>query len=186
MREIRVGEIFWYAVGCFYAWKDGSTQDVGYFVELGGLPDLMTGAPGPATAHFTFAAEPFRSAPLPVNDRADTFAASVDPPGRFTLYYQREPAGDFAHPERFRRGIAIATFERVSSVVGGSTAAAAVVQFTARLVASTPFEHAGERVDLAQRLGFGVTQTGFAGAAFTPAAHDATAARSFVGSAVRI
>lgn len=186
MRDIRVGEIFWYAVGCFYAWKDGSTQDVGYFVQLGGLPDLMAGAQGPATAHFTFAAEPFRPAALPANDRADTFSASVDPPGQFTLYYQREPASDFASPESFRRGIPIATFERVSPVVGGSSAQAVMNQFTARLVGSTPFDHAGHRVDLAQRLGFGVTQTGFAGAAFTPAARDATAARSFVGSAVRI
>jgi len=186
MREIRVGEIFWYAVGCFYAWKDGSTQDVGYFVELGGLPDLMAGARGPATARFTFAAEPFRPDALLANDRADTFSASVDPPGQFTLYYQREPAGDFAHPESFGRGLAIATFARVSPVVGGATAFAVMNQFTARLIASTPFEHAGHRIDLSQLLGFGVTQTGFAGAPFTPAASEATAARSFVGSAVRI
>jgi hypothetical protein len=183
---IRVGEVFWYAIGCFYDWKDGSTQDVGYFVELGGLPDLMTGARGPATAHLTFVAEPFRPNALPVNDRADTFSASVEPPGQFTLYYQREPTGDFAHPESFRRGLAIATFERVSAVVGGSTGLAAMNQFTARLITSTPFDHAGHRVDLAQLLGYGVTQTGFAGAPFTPAARDATAARSFVGSAVRI
>lgn len=176
----------WYAVGCFYAWRDGSTQDVGYFAELCDLAAPFTGAPGPASAHFTFAAEPFRSTPLPPNDPGDSFAASIDPPGRFTIYYQAEPMADFARPETFRRGLAIASFERVSPVVGGSTVYAAGVQFTAVLTRATPFEHRGLRFDLATPIGTGITQTGFAGAPFTPAARDATSARSFVGSAVRV
>lgn len=187
MHEIKSGEVFWYAVGCFYEWTDGSLQDFGYFVHLGGLPGpLFVGAPGPAGARFTFAADPFRSIALPPNDRADTFTASIDPPRRFTLYFNADPAGDFAHPESFGRGLAIATFERVSPVVGGATASSASNQFTAHLVASTPFEFAGQRFDLQAMLGYGVTQMGAAGAPFTPAASGARSARSFVGTAVRI
>jgi len=129
MREIGDivrGEVFWYAVGCFYEWADGSLQDVGYFAHLGGLPEpLFRGAPGPAGAWFTFAAEPFRSIALPPNDPADTFTASIDPPRRFSLYYRAEPAGDFAHPESFARGLPIATFERATPVVGAATTALA-------------------------------------------------------------
>ena len=190
MREIGDmvrGEVFWYAVGCFYEWADGSLQDAGYFTYLGGLPGpLFRGAPGPAGAWFTFSAEPFRSIPLPANDPADTFTASIDPPRRFTLYCNAEPAGDFAQPESFRRGLAIATFERATPVAGAATAAFASNLFTARLVTSTPFAFAGQRFDLQTMLGFGVTQMGAAGAPFTPSAAGARSARSFVGTAVRI
>lgn len=187
MNEIVTGEVFWYAVGCFYEWTDGSVQDFGYFVHLGSLPGpLFRGAPGPGTAWFTFAAEPFRSQVLPPNDRADTFTVSIDPPRRFSLYYRAEPAGDFAHPESFARGLAIGTFDRAAPVAGATTSTSAANQFTARLVASTPFDFAGQRFDLQAMLGRGITQTGAAGAPFTPAAAGASSARSFVGTAVRI
>lgn len=187
MCEIVPGEVFWYAVGCFYEWADGSLQDVGYFVHLGGLPEpLFRGPPGPAGALFTFAAEPFRSINLPPNARADSFTASIDPPRRFSLYFNAEPAGDFEHPESFARGLAISTLERLTPVVGAATAESASNLFTARLVASTPFEFAGQRFDLRAMLGRGVTQMGAAGAPFTPGAPGARSARSFVGTAVRI
>jgi hypothetical protein len=187
MLESVPGEIFWYAVGCFYEWADGSLQDAGYFAYLGGVPaPLFRGAPGPAGAWFTFAADPFRSIALPPNDRADTFTASIDPPRRFSLYYNAEPAGDFEHPESFARGVPIATFERATLVVGAATAAFTSNLFTARLVTSMPFEFAGQRFDLRAMLGIGVTQMGAGGAPFTPGAPGARSARSFVGTAVRI
>jgi hypothetical protein len=187
MHEIAPGEVFWYAVGCFYEWADGSLQDLGYFVHLGGLPGpLFRGAPGPSGAFFTFAADPFRSIPLPPNDRADTFSASIDPPRRFSLYMNTEPAGDFEHPESFARGFLIATFERATPVVGAAAADQSANLFTARLVASTPFDFAGQRFDLQAMLGRGITQMGAAGAPFTPGAPGARSARSFVGTAVRI
>lgn len=187
MREIILGEVFWYAVGCLYEWADGSLQDFGYFVHLGGLPEpLFHGAPGPSGAFFTFAADRFRSIALPPNDRADSFTASIDPPRRFSLYYSAEPAGDFAHPESFARGLAIATFERVTPVAGAATAEYASNLFTARLVTSTPFDFAGQRFDLQAMLGRGITQMGAAGAPFTPGTPGAHSARSFVGTAVRI
>jgi hypothetical protein len=187
MREIVPGEVFWYAVGCLYEWTDGSVQDFGYFVHLGDLSGpLFRGAPGPAGACFTFAAEPFRSIALPPNDPADTFMASIDPPRRFSLYFDAEPAGDFAHPERFARGLPIATFERMAPVVGAAMAESASNLFTARLVTSAPFEFAGQRFDLRAMLGYGITQMGAAGAPFTPGAPGARSARSFVGTALRI
>lgn len=187
MHEIIPGEVFWYAVGCFYEWADGSLQDVGYFVHLGGLPaPLFRGPPGPEGALFTFVATPFRSIPLPPNDPADSFSASIDPPRGFSIHLNPEPAGDFAHPESFGRGAVIATFERATPVVGAATAQETSNLFTARLVSSAPFELAGQRHDLAAMVGRGVTQMGAAGAPFVPSAAGARSARSFVGTAVRI
>jgi hypothetical protein len=187
MREIVSGEVFWYAVGCLYEWADGSLQDFGYFVHLGDLPEpLFRGALGPSGALLTFASERFRSIALPPNDRADTFTASIDPPRRFSLHVNTEPAGDFAHPESFARGLVIATFERMAPVVGAATAVASSNLFSARLVTSTPFDFAGKRFDLKTMLGLGITQMGAAGAPFLPGAPGARSARSFVGTAVRI
>jgi hypothetical protein len=190
MREIVSGEVFWYAVGCFFEWKDGSVQDFGYFVRLGDLPEpLFHGAPGTvgaAGAFFTFAADPFVPINLPPNDRADTFAVSLDPPGRFHLYFQPEGGASFEHPESFARGLEIATFERVGRVGGAATAQSAANLFTARLVSSVPFEFNGQRFDLQAMLGRGITQMGAAGAPFTPADARASSARSFVGTAVRL
>jgi hypothetical protein len=181
------GEVFWYAVGCFYAWEDGSLQDFGYFARLGDVPEpLFRGAPGPGSAFFTFAADPFRAVSLPPTDPADTFAASIDPPGRFRIFFNAEPCSDFTHPESFARGLAIATFERVGAVVGASTPQGTSNLFTARLVASTPFEIRGQRFDLREMLGRGVTQMGAGGAPFQPSAARARLARSFVGTAVRL
>ncbi|APR77809.1 Hypothetical protein A7982_03156 [Minicystis rosea] len=187
MHGVLNGEIFWYAIGCFYAWSDGSVQDVGYFARLGALPGpLFRGAPSAATAFFTFSADPFTPIALPPNDAADTFAASIDLPGRFHLYFHAEGGADFAQPQSFARGIEIATFERDGEVVGASTVTSAANLFTARLVGATAFEFGGQRVEVETLFGRGVTQMGFAGAPFTPSAKGATSARSFVGSAVRI
>lgn len=191
MSDIVPGEVFWYAVGRFYQWEDGSLQDFGYFVRLGGLPEPLFGgnppAFDPAHAHFTFAAERFTATALPFDgDPGDTFSASMDPPGAFHLFYNPEPCANFDDVESFSRGVRIATFERIGSVVGGATAAWASNQFSARIVSSTPFQLRGKRYDLREMLGKGITQVGAAGPSFVPQVKGAKGARSFVGSAVRI
>jgi hypothetical protein len=187
MHEVVMAEVFWYAVGRFFEWADGSIQDFGYFVRLGEIPPpLFRGAPGPGTAHFTFAADPFRSVALPVDDPSDPFSATIDSPGFFRIFYNPEPCADFEHVESFTRGTPIATFERIGLVVGASSAQGASNLFSARLTEATAFEYGGHRYDLRAMLGRGITQMGSAGPAFTPRLKEAKSARSFVGTAIRI
>lgn len=192
MASLLPAELAWYVTGRFYAAPDGAMADYGYFLHLGPIAPLFTGTPGEASAHFTFAAQPFTA--TPVSNGA--LQLGMDAVGDFSVYLQREPAGDFDHPESFARGERIATFRRSCVVLGTTvhTAAAAhapgliaLNAFTARLVESVPFTWAGRDHDLAQILGRGVTQFGTAATAAVPTAtrpHDVVL--PFSGSAIAL
>lgn len=197
MTALLPAELAWYATGRFYEAEDGSLADYGYFLHLpfADAP-LFDGAPGEATAHFTFAAEPFKARTI-VNG---ALTLGRDPVGEFSLYLQRRPAGDFDAPASFEQGERIATFRRVGRAIGTTVAAAVVVNgatvatpligtnvFTAHLIASAAFEFGGRRHDLAKCLGRGVTQFGTAAAA--PVAPPPAGYRRvlpFTGSAIAL
>jgi hypothetical protein len=171
MTALLPAELAWYATGRFYRAADDSLADYGYFLHLP-LSDapLFAGARGEAGAHFTFAAKPFKAQAV----ANGALSLTIDPVGEFSVYLQRHPYGTFDDPLSFAQGECIATFRRTSLVVGttvanGSTASSQPLVgtnvFSARLVASTPFEFAGQRHDLAQSLGRGVTQFGTAATA---------------------
>jgi hypothetical protein len=193
MTALMPAELAWYATGRFYRAADGTLADYGYFLHLP-LPDapLFDGKRGESTAHFTFAARPFKAHGV----SNGSLALGLDPVGEFSLYLQRRPAGTFDDPASFAQGECIATFRRTSLVVGTTVAAtvgASVVSligtnvFSARLVASTPFELDGRRYDLAHALGVGVTQYGTAAATPIdppPAGYDLVL--PFTGSAIAL
>ncbi len=189
------GELAWYVTGRFYARPDGSVADYGYFLHLAGIEaSLFAGSPGEATAHFTFAAEPFTATGV----TNGSLNLALDPVGDFAVYLQAEPGGNFEDPASFARGQRIATFRRVSVVVGttidsggASTAQPLIASnvFSARLLISEPFEFAGRRYDLRHQIGKGVTQFGTAAAAPLPAAQtpkDYSAVVAFSGSALAL
>ncbi|WP_313914542.1 hypothetical protein [Tahibacter sp.] len=188
------GELAWYVTGRFYARPDGSLADYGYFLHLAGIEaSLFRGSPGEATAHFTFAAEPFTGTGV----SNGSLSLALDPVGDFSVYLQTDPAGDFDEPSSFARGQRIATFRRVSVVVGTTVdSSASPAQplissnvFSARLLISEPFEFAGRRYDLRHQIGKGVTQFGTAAAAPLPAAQtpkDYSAVVAFSGSALAL
>src|SRR5687768_18247400 len=62
MTALLPAELAWYATGRFYRAADGTLADYGYFLHLP-LPDapLFDGKRGESTAHFTFAARPFKA-----------------------------------------------------------------------------------------------------------------------------
>jgi hypothetical protein len=187
------GELAWYVSGRFYARSDGSLADYGYFVHLAGVEaDLFGGKPSEKTAHFTFAAEPFSARTV----ENGSLNLSLDPVGDFSVYLQDEPAGDFDDPQTFARGQRIATFRRVSVVVGTTVEQAGAAGkhgliasnvFSARLLISNPFEFAGRRYDLRYQIGKGVTQFGTAaGVALPHAPKDYTSVVPFSGSAIAL
>jgi hypothetical protein len=166
MTALLPAELAWYATGRFYEAEDGALADYGYFLHLPFVDvPLFDGERGETHAHFTFAARPFKATYL----QNGTLTLGLDPVGDFSLYLQRKPAGTFDDPSSFAKGDCIATFRRTSLVVGttvGLSAGATTVSlmgnnvFSARLIASTPFDFAGGRHDLALHLGHGITQFG--------------------------
>jgi hypothetical protein len=185
-------ELAWYATGRFYAAEDGSLADYGYFLHLPFLDvPLFDGERGETTAHFTFAAQPFKSHPL----QNGPLSLGIDRIGTFSLYLQRQPAGTFDDPHSFARGECIATFQRTSLVVGstvstpsGTTAVPIVGTnvFSARLIESRPFEFAGGQHDIARHLGHGVTQFGTASETSVAPPKGYTLVLPFTGSAIAL
>lgn len=193
MSALLSAETAWYVTGRFYKRSDQALADYGYFLYLAGIEAaLFNGAPDASAAHFTFAADPFRA--TAVSNGALSLA--LDPVGEFSVYLQRQPAGNFDQPLSFAQGECIARFRRASVVMGTAVAAGPDLQnqallsnnvFTARLIASTPFEIGGRRYDLGELLGAGVTQFGTAAAAaISPPPAGYTLAVPFSGSAIAL
>lgn len=200
MTALLPGELAWYVTGRFYAWSNGQTADYGYFLHLANLPlPLFAAAHGEASAHFTFAATPFT--PQPLSNGALSLA--LDPVGDFFVYYQQQPAGDFDDPSTFARGQRIGHFRRTSIVMGatvdsGNTPAGTASTkhvhklfannvFSARLLHSEPFDFRGQRYDLREMLGAGVTQFGTApGVAIAPTPVGFEAVVPFCGSGLAL
>ena len=193
MLQLLSAEIAWYVTGRFYVATDGSVADYGYFLKLAGIDAaLFAGAPGAATAHFTFAAQPF----VPSSVQNGALSLALDPAGEFSVFLQRHPGADFDDPASFAQGERIATLRRVGLVVGTTVDAgtpsppAALISsnlFSARLVASAPFDFAGARHDLRDTLGAGVTQLGTAAAtAIAPPPPGYRSVVPFSGSAIKL
>ncbi len=184
------GEVVWYVTGRFYAAPDGSIFDVGYFFHLPCVgDDLFSGAPGEATAHFTFSSEPFQVSRLQNGD----LQLGLDTTGDFSIFLNRRPAGDFANPASFARGEAIARFRRrhvvlgttVQATPGGSPVVMGNV-FSAALLESRELEWQGRRIDLGQLLPQGVTQWGTASGNSLPPPTGYTAMEAFAASAIAV
>jgi hypothetical protein len=192
MGGVRAGEVAWYVTGRFYVNEEqrkpgvSTVQDVGYFLLLQGVDGkLFTGAPGEGTARLTFASEPFAARGISNGG----LAIALDDRGEFSLYFNREPAATFDDPASFAAGDKIATFRRVSVVVGTSVATTgpnliAMNVFTARLVSSRPFELDGGRYDLGELLPHGITQWGTAATEPVLAPLGYASIVPFVGSGV--
>lgn len=182
------GELAWYATGRFYAAPDGSLFDAGFFLHLSGIEGpLFRGEPGEGTAHFTFAAVPFRAGSLTNGD----LRLALDPVGEFRVFYREEPGATFDDPSSFAVGHEIARFRRTSMVVGtsveqGASTLVSVNVFSAIPLQTEPFDHAGRRQDLGRLLPHGVTQWGTAGGTSLTPPTGYTAAIPFVGSAINI
>lgn len=193
MTALLPAELAWYATGRFYRAEDGALADYGYFLHLpfADVP-LFDGKRAETTAHFTFAATPFKA---PDIDNG-ALSLGIDPVGEFSLYLQRQPEATFDNPASFARGERIATFRRTSLVVGttvavsvGATTAPLIGSnvFSARLVASHPFTFGGRAHDLAHQIGEGITQFGTSAATpVVPPPAGYNLVLPFTGSAIAL
>ncbi|MFE8595809.1 hypothetical protein [Archangium violaceum] len=176
-----IAGVVWYAIGRFYEAEDGSLQDLGYFAHLGGIEPLFDGPHhGESSAFFTFRAEPFTARKFQNGD----LSVSLDTTGSFTLYLNREPCGDFSRPETFSRGEPIATFQRLSSVVGTSVGPLGTNLFSAALRSSTTFHFQGRSWNLERLLPHGITQLGVASTTPMTPPEGFKTVTPFVGSAM--
>jgi len=196
MSTLLPAELAWYVTGRFYCATTGSLADFGYFLHLAGIEaNLFNGAPSETTAHFTFAANPFGASDI----TNGALSLALDAVGNFSVYLQRMPAGDFDNPASFAHGECIATFRRTCLVVGTTVDAStpsdspttqpliASNVFSAHLIRRVPFEFAGKHYDLAQMLGYGVTQFGTAATTpIVPPPTGYTTVLPFSGSAIAL
>lgn len=177
-----IAGVCWYAIGRFYESQDGKVQDLGYFAHLGGIAPLFNGPPGEATAFFTFRSEPFTVQTIQNGD----LSVSLDATGRFTLYLQREPCGDFSRPETFSQGEPIATFERLYTAVGTTVGPLASNLFSAALRSSRDFTHQGRTWNLARLIPQGISQLGVSSTTELPPPPGYKRVLPFVGSALAL
>jgi len=197
MTALLPAELAWYAAGRFYRTNDGTLADYGYFLHLPFVDaPLFEGERAETTAHFTFAAKPFKSDAV----GNGTLSLGLDPIGEFSLYLQRRPAGTFDDPASFAQGECIATFRRTSLVMGTTVSVSVNVSviaatasligtnvFSARLVHSSRFEFGGRQHDLADHIGQGITQFGTASATpIVPPPKGYDLVLPFTGSAIAL
>lgn len=166
---LRVGEVAWYVTGRFYVAEDGSIRDGGRFLHLQGVEAPLT----------------FLSAPFHSHDHENgTLKIGIDTVGSFSIHLNEDWTYD--DPLSFGRGECVATFERVSMVVGTQVGTAVTLNtFSARLTNSSRFTFDGRHYDIGKLFRHGVTQWGTASPdPITPPPKGFTTVVPFVGSAV--
>jgi hypothetical protein len=185
---IAPARVAWYVTGRFYQNEKKQLMDVGYFLHLSGVRGpLFTGEKSEATAVLTFHSEPFGAEGITNGN----ISIGLDAVGRFSVYYNPEGGATFEDPASFSRGQCVATFERVSVVMGETFSspllggfAISMNVFSADLIHSTPFEHEGVRYDLRELLPHGITQFGTASANTLAVFPPYTRIVAFTGSAI--
>ncbi len=186
----QVGQVVWYVTGRFYGPAQGSPFDAGYFLYVAGISaNLFNGAPSESTAYLTFSADPITVTPASNGN----LSLSLDATGQFSVYLQTTPAGNFNEPSSFITTTKVATFQRVSLVVGEGQGTGywgnaphtlSNNVFSATLVSSTPFQLGGQTYDFAQLLPTGITQWGMGSSQPSNLLPTYPSITPFVGSAV--
>jgi hypothetical protein len=134
---------------------DGTGESVGYFTFIEGIPGpFFAGAPSEATAFFTLRSEPFSTGVISNGG----VIILLHPPGRFTVYLNTVPEGNWNDFSSFSQGQPIATFEfgTTQDVRSGSVQ---IGYTSARLLTSSDFEFHGRRFNLRSLFPHGVTIT---------------------------
>ena len=172
---VEPAEVVWYVTGRFYLADDKSIRDAGLFLHLQGVR-------APLKNRLTFLAAPFLSHDI----ENGALKLSIDPVGEFSVFLNPNGDSTYDDPSSFGRGECVATFQRVSMVVGTSVGTAVTLNtFSARLIESREFVLDGQHCNFADLLPNGITQWGTASPeAITPLPPGFTTVVPFVGSGI--
>jgi hypothetical protein len=115
IQAIPANRVVWQHVGRLYLNQDtGKAVYVGYLVHLNRTTEsLFDGAPGEASAYFTFSTDVLSLTPLPSDGNVGLNLVSA---GTFSVYYNQRPNANWNDPSTFSSGRLIATFVRQESL----------------------------------------------------------------------
>ena len=187
---ITPGRVAWYVTGRFYEDSRQRLQDLGYFVHLEGVQGpLFDGPVGEATALLTFRSGLFEAQTVANGN----ITLGLDTRGEFSVYLNPRGGASFDDPDSFSRGRCVATFRRVSVVMGETVSSPvlggltlAMNVFSAELVESAPVELHGVRYDFRELLPLGVTQWGTLNGNPLAAPPPFIRVSAFTGSAIAV
>src|SRR6201987_5141575 len=123
---------------------DGTGEGAGYFTFIQGIVgSLFVGQPSEATAFFTLRTEQFSTGAI--NNGSVT--ALLHPPGRFTIYLNNTPSGNWNDFATFAQGqaIGIVEFGTTQDINTGTTQ---IGYTSAQIIQSSSFEFQGRQYNL--------------------------------------
>jgi hypothetical protein len=180
-KRIPAGGIVWNYVGRVYINPaNGTAQVAGYFTNFEGLGSLFAGPPSEATAYFTYRSDLLQLQPLPPQpDFNITLAAA----GKWHIYFNPVPAGNWNDLESFSHGQIVATLthstkELIAAGPNGTS------MFSGDLLSSADFVLNGAKLNLHEIFPNGITN--FSTISSTPVSgtSDFPIALPYAGSAI--
>jgi hypothetical protein len=132
---------------------DGTGEGAGYFTFIQGIVgSLFSGQPSEATAFFTFKTEQFSTGVI----SNGSVVAVLHPPGRFTIYLNTTPSGNWNDFTTFAQGQAIAIVE-FGTTQDINTGSAQIGYTSAEIIQSSSFDFRGQRYNLRDLFPHGFT-----------------------------
>ena len=179
---VPAGRVAWHFVARIQFTATG-VELFGYLTFIDGLPGpFFNGPAGEGTAFFTTRLQPGFPAPSFVSPGADINVTLIPPGGKFDVFYDPNPNGDWSDPDTFSDGQLIGTFDE-SHFMGTAIGPASFNLFSSDLVFSDAFTFQGTQQNLRQIVPSGVTIHNYGSS--TPVSFDPFT-QAFTGSAVAI
>jgi hypothetical protein len=126
--DVAVGSVAGHLVGRMLVDADGTAQWIGYCPYLAGINgSFFSGAPGEASAFFTFQSTPFQEQSIANGNLTVLFPTAISQPVQINVYFNPNPRGDFTQPNSFAQGQLIAhlTPQKSMGTLTGSVSTAA-------------------------------------------------------------
>lgn len=160
---VPANQVVWAHTGRIYLNPyTGSAVYVGYLTHLNGITSsLFAGAPGEATAYFTFSTDVLSLTPIASNGNVSLSFVSA---GTFNVYYNANPNGDWGNPSTFSSGTLIATFVRGESL-SAQLGSIGLHSLSETLESSHAITFNGQIIDFKHLTPNGVTFAEFSGGA---------------------
>jgi hypothetical protein len=132
---------------------DGTGEGAGYFTFIAGITGtLFSGTPSEATAFFTFRTDQFSTGVI----SNGSVTALLHPPGRFTIYLNNAPSGNWNDFSTFAQGQAIAIVE-FGTTQDINTGATQIGYTSAQIIQSSSFVFQGQQYNLRSLFPHGFT-----------------------------